>query len=124
MPASRLILAALLVVSPALAQDDPVATAAARMKAFPVMQSVGCADVESYTVAGTGVNDLNFVGIAPAPLNFHLTAVSPATVRDVAGLTTCPGGDIDGGRRSILSYNRCFPRFDRRPAPALYSVLH
>ena len=31
--------------------------------------------------------------------NFHLTAASPATVRDVAGLTTCPGNDIDGEAR-------------------------
>ena len=34
-----------------------------------------------------------------ATLNFHLTAASPATVRDVAGLTTCPGNDIDGEAR-------------------------
>ena len=51
MSAKRLILATLLIASPALAQDDPVATAAARMKAFPVMQSVERAD--AYTPAET-----------------------------------------------------------------------
>ena len=32
-------------------------------------------------------------------LNFHLTAASTGTVRDVLGLTTCPGNDIDGEAR-------------------------
>lgn len=68
---------------------------------FPASQSVGCADIESYTAAGTSANDLRFAAIAPAPINFHLTAASPATVRDVAGLTTCTGGDIDGDARPI-----------------------
>ena len=49
MSAQRLILAALLVTSPAFAQDDPVATAAARMKAFPVAESVERADAYTPT---------------------------------------------------------------------------
>ncbi|HPH64484.1 MAG TPA: right-handed parallel beta-helix repeat-containing protein [Kofleriaceae bacterium] len=68
---------------------------------FPASQSVGCADIESYTAAGTSSNDLHFAAIAPAPINFHLTAASPATVRDVAGLTTCSGRDIDGDPRPL-----------------------
>ena len=66
---------------------------------FPAAQSVGCADMESFTAAGTDANELKFTAISPAPLNFHLTAASPATVRDVPGLTTCPGSDIDGDAR-------------------------
>lgn len=50
MPAKRLILSlALFGATPGLAQDDPVATAAARMKAFPAAQSVERAD--AYTPA-------------------------------------------------------------------------
>ena len=52
MSAKRLTLAlALLFATPALAQADPVATAAARMKAFPVAQSIERAD--AYTPAET-----------------------------------------------------------------------
>ncbi|MFZ4747730.1 MAG: serine hydrolase domain-containing protein [Sphingomonas sp.] len=52
MSAKRLILAAaLLFAPPAFAQDDPVTTAAARMKAFPAAQSVERAD--AYTPAET-----------------------------------------------------------------------
>lgn len=64
---------------------------------FPV-QSVSCNDQESYLTPGSSVNDLAFVSNT-APLDFHLTAGSPATVRDVPGLTTCPGVDIDGEAR-------------------------
>ena len=71
---------------------------------FPAAQSSGCADIESYTAAGTDANDLKFAAISPAPLNFHLTAASPATVKDVPGLTTCPGVDIDGNARPVNTF--------------------
>ena len=66
---------------------------------FPAGQSVGCADIESYTAAGAAANDLQFAAVPPAVPNFHLTAASPATVRDVAGVTACSGPDIDGDMR-------------------------
>lgn len=71
---------------------------------FPATQSAGCADLESYTAAGSSANDLGFAAIAPAPINFHLTAASPATVRDVAGVTTCSGVDIDGDSRPLNTF--------------------
>ena len=43
-------------------------------------------------------HDLKFVSLS-APLDLHLTAASPATVRDVAGVTACSGPDIDGDLR-------------------------
>ncbi len=66
---------------------------------FPAGQSVGCADIESYTAAGAAANDLQFAAVPPSVPNFHLTAASPATVRDVSGVTACSGPDIDGDMR-------------------------
>ena len=57
----------------------------------------GCTFPNSYVMSDGEANTLGFVNINT--LNFHLTAASPATVRDVAGLTTCPGNDIDGEAR-------------------------
>ncbi len=64
-------------------------------------QTVGvCAFGGSFTDAGTGPNDLKFVRVS-APLDLHLTAASPATVRDVVGVTACTGVDADGDPRPI-----------------------
>ena len=66
--------------------------------AYPAQTAGVCAFAGSFTEPGAGPNDLKFVRVA-APLDLHLTAASPATVRDVAGVTACSGPDIDGDMR-------------------------
>ena len=57
----------------------------------------GCTFPASYVMPDRELNTLGFANINT--LNFHLTAASPAMVRDVPGLTTCAGNDIDGDAR-------------------------
>ena len=64
------------------------------------MQVTGCTYPNSF-LAG---NFTSLMFADPGTLNFHLTAASPATVKDVAGLTTCPGVDIDGNARPVNTF--------------------
>ncbi len=53
----------------------------------------------SYVAGGSAANDLKFVSISGASLNFHLTNASPTSVHNVPGQTSCTGTDLDGETR-------------------------
>ena len=68
-----------------------------RETSYEVQTQGACVFAQSFTEPGNGTNALKFVN--PSQANYHLTAESPATVRDVAGVTNCSGVDIDGDAR-------------------------
>ncbi len=64
---------------------------------FGAQTAGACTFPDSFVNAGSAANTLGFANVNT--LDFHLTAASPATVRDVPGLTNCPGNDIDRDAR-------------------------
>lgn len=64
---------------------------------YPAQLQGRCMFMQSFVESGGDGNPLKFAD--PSQLNYHLTAASPATVRDVEGVTSCGGVDIDGDAR-------------------------
>ena len=61
-----------------------------------------CTYGNSYVMSGTGVGDFSLAFAKDtAPRDYHLTAASPATVRDVAGLVCTGLKDVDGDERPL-----------------------
>jgi hypothetical protein len=63
----------------------------------------GCTYGNSFLIAGTGPMDLSLAFLSDtmtSPRDYHLTAASPVSVKDVAGLS-CTGVDYDGDTRPI-----------------------
>lgn len=74
-----------------------IVTSNAQNTTYPAQLQGGCVFEQSFVEPGSDVNALKFAD--PARADYHLTAASPASVRDVPGVTTCSGVDLDGDAR-------------------------